>query len=124
MLTYFSLAIGGILGCWARYGLTQVIQAFFGRNFPLATLCVNVLGSFVLAFLFVLTLERVVVSPVVRTGMLTGGLGAFTTFSTFMMEALLLVEEGETGKAVLYLALSLALGLSAAFAGVALARNV
>jgi len=124
MSTYFALAVGGVLGCWARYGLTQLIQSLFGRNFPLATLCVNVLGSFALAFLFVLTLERVVISPVVRTGMLTGGLGAFTTFSTFMMEALLLVEEGEAAKAVLYLALSLSLGLSAAFAGVLLARNL
>jgi len=124
MAVYIALAIGGTLGVFARYWLTQVIQTVFGHAFPLATLSINVLGSFLLAFLFVETLERVSLSPALRTGILTGGLGAFTTFSTFMMEAMLLVEDGQTGKAVLYLALSVGLGLAAAFGGVYVARNL
>lgn len=124
MAVYVALAIGGILGVYARYWLTLLIQNVFGQGFPLATLSVNVLGSFLLAFLFVETLERIALPPALRTGILTGGLGAFTTFSTFMMEAMLLIEDGQTGKALLYLALSIALGLGAAFAGLYMARNL
>lgn len=100
------------------------MQNAFGRDFPYATLCINVLGSFTMGFLFVETLERLVVPPAVRTGILTGVLRGFTTFSTFSMEALLLAEEGEVGKAALYVALSVGLGLAGAFSGAYLARNV
>ena len=123
-MVYFYLAVGGVLGVWARYGLTKAVQSVFTGEFPLGTLVVNVLGSFVLAFLFVETLERLTLPPAVRTGILTGGIGAFTTFSTFMVETLTLLEEGETGKAVAYLALSIVLGLIAAFGGVYLSRNL
>lgn len=123
MATYIALAIGGILGVYARYGLTRLIQSLYGQGFPLATLIVNLLGTFLLAFLFVLTLERVTISPAVRTGIMTGGLGAFTTFSTFIMEALILIEGGQTGKAALYLALSVGLGVAVAFGAVYIARN-
>ncbi|EAR22154.1 fluoride efflux transporter FluC [Nitrococcus mobilis] len=124
MATYIALAIGGILGVYARYGLTRLIQSLVGPGFPLATLIVNLLGTFLLAFLFILTLERITISSAVRTGMLTGGLGAFTTFSTFIMEALLLIEDGQAGKATLYLVLSIGLGITVAFGAVYIARNV
>lgn len=124
MATYIALAVGGILGVYARYGLTRLIQSLYGQGFPLATLIVNLLGTFLLAFLFILTLERLTVSPAVRTGIMTGGLGAFTTFSTFIMEALLLVEDGQAGKAALYLTLSVGLGMAVAFGAVYIARNI
>lgn len=124
MATYIALAVGGVLGVYARFGLTRFIQSLYGQDFPLATLIVNLVGTFLLAFLFVQTLERVTISPAVRTGILTGGLGAFTTFSTFIMEALLLIEDGQAGKAALYLALSVGLGLAAAFCAVYIARNI
>ena len=124
MWTYIAIAIGGTLGCWARYALTVATQGALGRDFPYATLLINVLGSFVMGFLFIETLERLILPPAVRTGILTGLLGGFTTFSTFSMEALLLAEDGEVGKAVLYVALSVALGLTAAFGGAYIARNL
>ncbi len=124
MGTYFAIAIGGTLGCWARFGMTGLIQTIFGRSFPYATLAINVLGCFLMGFLFIETLERLVLPTEVRTGLLTGGLGGFTTFSTFSMEALLLVEQGEAGKAALYVLLSAGLGLTAAFFGAYLARNL
>ncbi len=123
MWTYIAIAIGGTLGCWARYGMTGLIQTVFGRDFPVATLLVNVLGCFLMGFLFIETLERVTISPALRAGILTGGLGGFTTFSTFSMETLLLVESGEAPKALLYVGLSVLLGLMAAFSGAYLARN-
>jgi fluoride exporter len=121
MLTYFAIAVGGTIGCWSRYAMTNLVQSIFGRDFPYATLSINLLGSFLMGFLFVATLERLTVSPIFRTGILTGGLGGFTTFSTFAMESRLLLVQGEAGKAVLYMGLSLGLGVLCAFAGAWLA---
>ena len=65
-----------------------------GRDFPYATLSINVGGSFLMGFLFIETLERLTISPALRTGILTGFIGGYTTFSTFEMEIFLLVEDG------------------------------
>jgi CrcB protein len=124
MWTYVAIAIGGTLGCWARYTQTSLVQAVFGRDFPLATLSINVIGSFLMGFLFILTLERLIVPPSVRVGVLTGVLGGYTTFSTFEMETLLLAESGEFLKAALYVILSVVIGFAAAFGGAYLARNL
>ena len=124
MQAYLAIAIGGTLGCWARYAMTNLVQAIYGRDFPYATLSINVLGSFLMGFLFIETLERLTISPHFRIGILTGFLGGFTTFSTFAMETLLLAEQGEAGKSALYAALSLVLGLMAAFGGAFIARNL
>ncbi|HEY4045120.1 MAG TPA: fluoride efflux transporter CrcB [Rhodopila sp.] len=122
--TYTAIAIGGTFGCWARYAMTNLVQAIYGRNFPYATLSINLLGSFLMGFLFVETLERLTISPALRTGILTGVLGGYTTFSTFEMETLLLVEQGEPGRAVLYIVLSVGLGFLCAFGGAYIARNL
>jgi CrcB protein len=124
MWTYVAIAIGGTLGCWARYAQTNLVQAVFGRDFPLATLSINVIGSFLMGFLFILTLERLMIPPSVRAGVLTGVLGGYTTFSTFEMETLLLAENGEFFKAALYVVLSVVSGFAAAFGGAFLARNL
>jgi len=124
MWNYLAVALGGVVGCCARYGVTQAVHAVYGRNFPLATLIINVLGCLAMGFLFFATLERVNLSPVMRTALLTGVLGGFTTFSTFAMEALLLVEDGETARAALYLFLSVFLGLAAALLGAYVARSL
>jgi CrcB protein len=124
MWTYVFIAIFGTLGCWARYGMTNLVQTIYGRDFPYATLSINVGGSFLMGFLFVETLERFTVSPELRTGILTGFIGGYTTFSTFEMEILLLAEQGAAFRALLYLALSIVLGFGAAFGGAHIARNL
>ena len=124
MWTYVAIAIGGTLGCWARYAQSVYVQAAFGRDFPLATLSINVIGSFLMGFLFILTLERLMIPPSVRVGVLTGVLGGYTTFSTFEMETLLLAENGEFFKAGLYVVLSVVIGFVAAFGGAYIARNL
>lgn len=123
-LNYIAVATGGAVGCAARYGLTELIQLIWGRGFPAATLVVNVLGSFILGFLFFETLERLTMAPALRAAILTGGLGGFTTFSTFMVESLLLMENGQAGRAALYLGLSVFLGLAAATAGGFVSRHI
>src|ERR1700733_10496905 len=124
MWTFIFIGIFGVLGCWSRYAMTNLVQTIYGRDFPYATLSINVGGSFLMGFLFVETLERLTVSPELRTGILTGFIGGYTTFSTFEMEILLLVEQGEAFKAILYLALSVILGFAAAFGGASIARHL
>lgn len=124
MWTYTAIGFFGVLGCWARFAQTNFVQGIYGRDFPYATLSINVLGSFLMGFLFFLTLERLTVAPALRAGILTGFLGGYTTFSTFEMETLLLAESGEALKAALYVGLSVVLGFAAAFGGAYLARNI
>jgi CrcB protein len=82
------------------------------------------MACFAMGFLFVETLERLTLSPALRTGILTGFIGGYSTFSTFEMETLLLAEGGEVFKAVLYVLLSVSLGFLAAFGGAYIARNL
>ncbi len=123
-MTLLSIAAFAVLGAFARYGQTLFVQGLLGRQFPFATLSINVLGSFLMGLLFFLTLERLSISPALRTGILTGGLGAYTTFSTFSLESLSLFEQGEPAKALLYIVGSCVLGIGAAALGAYLARGI
>ncbi|MGP8232508.1 MAG: fluoride efflux transporter CrcB [Methylovirgula sp.] len=124
MWAYVTIAIGGIFGCWARYAMTNTVQGLLGRAFPYATLSINVLACLLIGFFFTATVERVVVAPAIRLGILTGFLGGFSTFSTFAMETFLLAEQGEWGKGALYIFISVLLGLAATVAGVFAARAI
>lgn len=119
---YIYIAVFGVLGCWSRYATTQLVQGLWGTDFPYATLIINVSGAFVMGFLFVETLERLTIDPALRTGILTGFMGGYTTFSTYAMESLLLAEQGEWARSGLYVLLSNGLGLVGAFGGAAIAR--
>ena len=123
-MTYVFIAIFAIIGAFARYGQSIVVQSVLGRSFPFATLSINVLGSFLMGFLFFETLERINLSPELRTGILTGGLGAYTTFSTFSLESLGLIENGEMVKAGLYIGASVVLSIAAAIFGAYLSRKM
>lgn len=122
MWNYVAVALGGALGCCARLGMNQLVHERYGQAFPYATLLINVSGCLIMGFLFFFTLEKVSISPVMRLGLVTGVLGGFTTFSAFGIETLLLIEDGKTGYAALYVGLSVALGLAAVFAGAYAAR--
>ena len=124
MWAYVAIAIGGVLGCWARYAMTNLVQAIYGREFPYATLTINLLACFMMGFLFEETLERLTISPLLRLGILTGFIGGFSTFSTFAMETLLLAEQGELAKSLLYVLLSVVFGLVAVTGGVYIARSL
>jgi CrcB protein len=121
---YFYIAVFGVLGCWARYATTQLIQGYWGNSFPYATLVINVSGAFVMGFLFVVTLERLTLAPAIRTGVLTGFLGGYTTFSTYALESFMLAETGQVASAGLYVVLSNVLGVLAAFIGAFIARSL
>ena len=124
MWNYVAVAIGGALGCCARLGVNQLVHERYGQAFPLATLLINVSGCLIMGFIFFYTLEKISLSPVLRLAIITGGLGGFTTFSAFGIETLLMVEDGKTGYAVVYVVSSVLLGIAAVFLGAWLVRSL
>jgi CrcB protein len=124
MLQILAIAGGGALGALGRFGLSSGVYRLLGRDFPWGTLAVNVLGSFLMGLLFVLFLDRLAGPPELRSAILVGFLGAFTTFSTFSMETLVLVEQGFVVKGLLNILASVLLCLLACWLGALLGRSL
>jgi CrcB protein len=119
-LLYVYLAAGGVIGTLARYGLGQWVPAWARTGFPWHTFLINVAGSLVLGFAM-RAFDTLPVTPELRAFVAVGLCGAFTTFSTFSFETVKLMQDGHWGRASLYAAGSVAVGLLAVFAGMALA---
>lgn len=124
MFQVLTIAAGGALGALMRFWVSNGIYGVFGRGFPYGTLVVNVLGSLMMGFLYILFLERMSVSPEVRGALLVGFLGAFTTFSTFSIETINLIEQADLLKAALNMVLSVGACVLACWAGVILGRQL
>jgi CrcB protein len=122
MMTFLHVAAGGALGAVLRLGVTLGMARVSGPGFPLGVLTVNVLGSFLIGGLVVLSFHRGLEH--LNPFLVTGVLGGFTTFSTFSLEALTLYERGAAGAAVAYVGLSVGLSLAAVALGAWLARAV
>jgi CrcB protein len=123
LLQILAIAGGGALGALGRFWVSTGVYRLMGSDFPWGTLAVNTLGSFLMGLLFVLYLERFAAGPEIRAAILIGFLGAFTTFSTFSMETLALIEEGFLGRAFLNIWVSVLTCLLACWAGVLLGRS-
>jgi CrcB protein len=119
-----AIAGGGAIGALLRFWVSTGVYQLLGRGFPWGTLAVNVLGSFLMGLLFVLFLERGLVSTEVRAAVLVGLLGSFTTFSTFSMETLSLIEQADYLKALANAVSSLLICLLACWAGLVLGRQL
>ncbi|RUO54981.1 fluoride efflux transporter CrcB [Pseudidiomarina halophila] len=106
MLTnWLYIALGGALGALARYGVTVGSLALFGKSFPFGTLIVNIVGSFLLAILF-LGQQQGAVTSSTWLFLGVGVLGAFTTFSAFSLDVVLMLQAGATLKALAYASLN------------------
>jgi CrcB protein len=116
------IGVGGFAGAIARYLVDGVAGERAGGDFPWGTLVVNVSGSFLLGLLFALSAERAILPAEIRGPVLIGFIGAYTTFSTFMLESWRLIESGAIGLAVLNLGGSIVVGMLALVAGLALGR--
>lgn len=95
--TYFLVAAGGALGTAARYWLSGIVANAFGQTFPWGTLIINVTGSFVIGFFATLTGPngRFLVGPGSRQFVMVGLCGGYTTFSSFSLQTLNLMNDGE-----------------------------
>ena len=121
---YLAVAVGGAFGSVTRFWLTGVMAALTGPRFPWGTLLINILGSFIIGLVAGLTLtpERLGWHPSIRILLMTGFCGGFTTFSAFSLQALELIQTGETAMAFGYMLASVALCLAFTLAGWQLAR--
>ncbi len=122
--TLMLIAVGGAFGALSRYGASLGVYSIFGRGFPYGTLFVNVAGSFLMGVLSIMLLERFNLGPEWRAAILVGFLGSFTTFSTFSIETLNLLEQGDIHRAFWNISISLVLCISAVWFGVSIGRQL
>lgn len=118
------IALGGAAGAVARYAVDGWVSERLAGAFPWGTLVVNLSGSLVLGLLVALAIERDVLPADIRGPVLIGFLGAYTTFSTLMLESWRLVEDGAIGLAAVNVVGSSILGLIAVVVGLALGRAI
>jgi CrcB protein len=116
------IGLAGLIGTLCRYWLSGLVARQYGETFPWGTLVVNVMGCFLAGSLFYLMEERFLVSPTLRTVILIGLLGGFTTFSSFGLQTFTLLREGEFALAALNVTLSNVLGLVMLWAGYSLVK--
>ncbi|TNE35782.1 MAG: fluoride efflux transporter CrcB [Alphaproteobacteria bacterium] len=119
-----SVALGGAIGACARYGAAQLFLRMMGPGYPYGTLFVNVFGSFLMGMLVETLALRWSPPAELRVLLVTGFLGAFTTFSTFSLDVSLMVERGQSLTAALYVLLSVVLSIGGLFAGLHLMRTL
>lgn len=121
-LDYLAVAIAGFMGAVTRAAMGKVIKTGLFPVFPLNTLVINLTGSLVLSFFLTATLERVNINPRLRLAFGTGFLGAYTTFSTFALESVNLMEKGQLWTSLVYIALTSLGCVAAAWIGAAAGR--
>jgi CrcB protein len=124
MTQVLAIAAGGAIGALLRYWTSVAVHSRLGMAFPYGTLAVNILGSLLMGFLYIWLIDRMTAGPALRAFLLIGVLGAFTTFSTFSMETLNLMEAGHPGKALANILVSVIVCVAAAGLGVLAARQL
>jgi CrcB protein len=124
MEQWLLIAFSGAMGTLVRYSLSGLVQRVFGSAFPWGTVTVNILGSFLFGMIWSLTEARLALSPQTRTIVLTGFMGAFTTFSTFMFETSGLMRDSQWTLAAGNVILQVILGLVCVFAGLAIGQRI
>lgn len=117
LLLYAFVALGGAFGASLRFFVYQLILNLAGKGFPFATLAVNISGSLVMGVLYGLIEQGIIEVTVYRTLIGVGFLGAFTTFSTFSLDTVLILQQGEYFKAVMNIFLNVGLCIVAAALG-------
>lgn len=121
-MIYVYVGIGGAIGALLRY----TISLFFvinDTNFPYSTLFVNMIGSFLLAYITYGLFEKIKVKQLIKLAITTGFFGSFTTFSALSVETLELAQEGQILHALLYVFISLFGGILAAYLGYLISKG-
>jgi len=121
--TILAIACGGALGAVIRHGVNAASLRYLGPDFPWGTLAVNIIGSFVMGLVIALFAHMGQPSQELRLFIVTGLLGALTTFSTFSLDFAVLWERGAMMPAFAYVAASVVLSIGALFAAMSLVRH-
>ena len=121
MTKYLAVMLGGALGAVSRFVVATLVTRFYKAAFPLGTFLINVSGSFCIGLLMTLFLNRPGIHANWRLFLVTGILGGYTTFSSFEWEALIALRSGAETVSLLYVGLSVILGLAGAWLGLLLA---
>ncbi len=124
MTKILAIAVGGALGALSRYWVVGVVTSLYDRSFPFGTLVVNILGSLLIGVLYVLIIEKLDVAAEWHAILMVGFVGAFTTFSTFSLETLMLLQEGRIAAAMIYILSSVVVCLVAVFAGMLVTKQL
>ncbi len=119
-----AIAAGGAIGSVLRFLMSSWVYAVAGRGFPYGTLAVNIVGSLLIGLLTVVLIERMSLGPEWRAAILIGVLGGFTTFSSFSIETLNLIEAGAHAKAIANVLLSVVVCVGATWVGVVAGRQL
>ncbi len=122
--TIAVIALGGALGALARYGVNIGAVQLFGHGFPWGTVIVNILGSFLMGLAIAKFTTMDYVPQELKTLCITGFLGAFTTFSTFSLDFVVMWERGEAVQAVSYMLASVIFSISALFLALWIVRGL
>lgn len=125
MNPYLLVAVGGALGSMARYGTGVLVGKAWTASFPLATMLINIAGSLAMG-LFIGWLARTTPSwqADARLFVAVGIFGGFTTFSSFSLDTIFMLERGEIGPALLYVLASVIIGIGALYGGLVVMRGV
>ena len=124
MTKIFAIALGSLTGGFSRYYLAGWVYRLWGATFPYGTLIVNLVGCFLIGFFSSLADERFLIGPNGRLLLMIGFCGAFTTFSTFILETANLIKDGQGFQALLNVLASGILGFLVFRTGTLLARLI
>ena len=123
-MSLLLIGLGGFAGAISRYLVDGLVSDRTGGGFPWGTLVVNATGSFLLGLLFAMTAERAILPAEIRGPVMIGFIGAYTTFSTYMLESWILIEGGSYLPALANLGGSIVIGLVAVAAGLIIGRAI
>ena len=117
------IGVAGLVGTLARVWFTELMGEWWNGKFPVGTIIVNLAGCFAIGFLFHLTQDKYVIDPVLRSAVLVGVLGGFTTFSSYGLQVFNSFQEGEVFLAMANVLISNVAGLLMVWAGYAVSRT-
>jgi len=124
ILILIAVALGGAIGSLARYFIAGLIQSAAWPGFPWGIFVVNISGGFLMGILVELSALKLSISPELRAFLTVGVLGGYTTFSTFSLDSVLLIQRGAYASAAAYIAGSAVLSIAALFAGLWIVRVI